>query len=322
MQAGYATLVWALEPIKALLEHPDTTEITFEEPHVCGVERMGTWYFHDVPEMDRDRLHAIAILAAHVTGKSITASSESAASVLPGGERIKMLVPPAVPEGTVGLCIRRRALSFTPTLEWLADGGYFEELNPAIDWVSWWREVARGDDPRRRVVVFSGGIAESKTTASEAVLRAIPEFLRLVTVEGSPEWLFKRRNWQRLFFNEAEPASATRRIQDAMQLAAKSLWLQESRGAEAWALLRALKTGVSGGTTIHAPSAIGAFGSIESMIRQSGYDEPDLHRTLRQYIHVVAHCRRYLPRNDGERSRYRMTEVLEVGATAEEDRCP
>jgi len=168
--------------------------------------------------------------------------------------------------------------------------------------------------------VFSGGIAESKTTMAEAVLRAVPESIRLVTVEGSPEWLFKRRNWQRLFFDEAEPASAVRRIQDAMQLAAKSLWLQESRGSEAWALLRALKTGVAGGTTIHAPNALRAFGSIESMIRQSGYSEPDLNHTLRQYINVIGHCRRYLPRNDGERSRYRLVEVLEVGVTEQEDR--
>lgn len=325
-QPGLDLLRWSLEPIGPMLQHEDTTEVVFMEPHVCGVERAGLWCWHDLPEMDRDRLEAIAILAARMTGKSISGQRESCASVLPGGERIKMLVPPAVPDGTVGICIRRRALSFTPSLEWLSDSGYFEMLDQTRDWIEYWTEFASGEVRDRRTGFFSGGIGESKTTAGEACLRAIPDATgrRLVTVEGSPEWLLQRRNWQRLFFDEADPESATRRVQDAMQLRPDALWLQEVRGAEGWALLRALKIGVPGGSTIHAPSARRAFDSLESAIRQSpegrGMEPQEIRKQLRQYIHVVAHCARFLPKSDGERSRYRMTEVLEVGATPEEDR--
>ena len=95
-------------------------------------------------------------------------------------------------------------------------------------------------------------------------------------------------------------------------------------GGDAWAFTRALRTGTPGITTVHAPNARRAFHSIEAMIKQSpegrGYEPAEIHAQLRQSIGVICHAVRFLPSGPDERTRYRLTEVLEVGETAAEDR--
>lgn len=63
---------------------------------------------------------------------------------------------------------------------------------------------------------------------------------------------------------------------------------------------------------------------MESMIRQSeagrSMSIEDVHRELRQYVSHVLCCRRFLPKQAGERVRYRLVEVLELGETADADR--
>lgn len=321
-QPGLEMLRWAIEPIAPMLDHEDTTEVVFNEPFACGVEQGGFWYWHHVPEMDRDRLATIAILAARAAGKTISEASPSCRAKLPDGQRIKALVPPAVPADTVSLCIRRRALSFTPTLEWLAERNYFDMLDSSIDWPRYFREEVIA---KRRTIIFSGGIGESKTTCAEATLRAIPLSQRIVTVEASSEWIgLPHRNWQPLFYDEGQKDSATKRVQDAMQERPDWLPFQEVGGSEAWSLLRAFKIGVPGITTVHAPNAIRALDSLEGMIKQSeegrSLTPEEIHKQLRQYIGVIAHCTRFLPQTSGERTRYRLTEVIEIGQTPEQDR--
>jgi type IV secretion system protein VirB11 len=328
MLPGERTLRHLLKPIATYLDHPDTTEITVTRPGFVGVECEGIWSEHEAPELDFERLMGISILAAYQTGKHISRDKPTCASALPGAahlrgnRRIKIAIPPAVPTNTVGLTIRQRAATFTPTLEWLADHGYFRALNPAIDWPAWFRD--RVIDARRTLLI-AGAIGSSKTTFGEAVLRAIPETLRIITIEGSPEWEDLPHPYrQAYYFDESRPETATQRVQDAMQSMPHWLMLQELRGDEAWAFFRALKVGTPGITTVHATSAAGALNSIESMVRQtvpgSSMDVPEVLSQLRANIGVIAYCRRTLPKHRGEPTLYRLTEVLEVGATAAEDR--
>ena len=322
MHPGERTLRYQLQHISEILDNPKTTEVVVTKPGVVGCEQEGYWFWHDVPALTYDVLETIAILSARMEGKDIRWDNPSCVSKLPGGQRIKMMMPPAVTEGTVSLTIRQRALWFTPTLEWLDEHDYFSALDPSINWPAWFRERAIH---ARKTVVISGEIGSGKTTMAEALVRAIPEGLRIVTIEGSSEWQdLPQKNWQATFFNEADPESAVRRVQDAMQARPDWLPFQELRGEEAWALLRALKVGTPSIATAHAPDAAAVFESIESMIRQSGpgrmMDAADIRKQLRQYIGIVVHCVRILPTESGQRTIYRANQVLEVGATPAEDR--
>lgn len=320
MNPGEATLRHLLRPWEAHLAHPDTTELVVNDIGRIGVESAGVWHWHDDPGMTFERLQAICILAAWMTGKHVGKDAPTCVTKLPDGHRVKLVLPPAVPDGTVSLSIRRRALSFTPTLEWLKAHDYFAALPADRDWPAYFaREVI----DRRRTVVISGEIGSSKTTFGEALLRAIPHSARVVTIEGSPEWQnLPHPNWQPFYFNEAVPGDATKRVQDAMQARADWLPFQELRGDEAWSFMRALMIGTPGITTVHAPTARRALNSILLMVMQSGVamPEPQVRALLREYIPVIVQCARFMPSRDGERTRYRLTEVLEVGATEAEDR--
>lgn len=322
MIPGERVLRHLLMPIEAMLGHPATTEVVVASPKRVGVERDGFWSYHDVPQFDFDTLERIAILAAFQTGKDISSGQPACTSALPDGQRIKMLLPPAVAPGTVGFTIRKRAANFTPTLAWLNETGYFRALNPEIDWPAYFARDVVGAG---KTTVISGIIGSSKTTFAESLVRAIPDTLRLVTIEGSPEWInLPHPNWQPYYFDEADPTSATKRVQDAMQSRPDWLPFQELRGDEAWAFLRALKVGTPGITTVHAPNARASLNSIESMVRQNtagqGMIPEQIHTELRQYVGVLAHCVRILPTRPDERTIYRLQEVIEVGRTPEQDR--
>lgn len=322
MKPGERPLRHLLAPIQAHLDHPATTEITVTVPGSIGVEQDGTWSYHDVPEFTFGTLEEIAILTAVQSGKNIRFEAPSCTSTFPDGQRVKIVVPPAAAPGTISLTIRKRAKSFTPTLAWLNETGYFEQLTPDIDWPTYFTETVIGAN---KTTLITGIIGSSKTTFAEALVRAIPHSQRLVTIEGSEEWQdLPHPNWQPYYFDETDPLSATRRVQDAMQSRPDWLPFQELRGSEAWAFLRALKVGTPGISTVHAPNAKAAFASVESMLRQSGHTSNqtavEITTELRHYVQVVAHCTRTLPKKPGERTRYRLAEVLEVGATPEQDR--
>lgn len=324
MKAGEATLRHLLEPIAPHLAHPATTEVVIHKPCVVGVEQDGFWFWHNEPSLTFDRLEAIGILAARIGGKDIGGNLSVATSKLPDGQRIKMMLPPATEQGTVSFTIRRRALSFVPTLEWLAERDYFSMLNPAVDWVEYFkREVIAA----RRTMIVCGEIGSSKTTFSEGILRAIPLTQRLITVESSSEWInLPQPGWVSTYFDEADMNAATNRVQDAMQSRPDWLGFGEIRGGggDSWALLRAAKVGTPILTTVHSPNAIGAISSMTSMIKQSdagrGMSIPEIHADLRLHCNVIVHCKRILPTNPTERTLYRISEVLEVGATPDQDR--
>lgn len=324
MQAGESTLRHLLDRsgMAGPLADERTTEVVVMRPGSFGVEQDGFWHWHEAPKLTYDVLEGIAILSARMAGLDVGGTILSRASKLPDGQRIKMVLPPAVPFGTISLTIRRRALNFKPTLDWLNDRDYFSLLNPAVDWVQYFQRDVIGEG---KSIVVTGGIGDGKTTMAEALVRAIPLQLRVVTVEGSSELIdLPQRNWVPLFFDEDQPDSATKRIQDVMQMRPDFFCFQEVRGGEAWALLRALKIGIPTFTTIHSPGARKTLNSLESMVKQSepgrGMESAEIMHQLRQYVRVVAHAKRFLPKNSGEKTKYRLTEVLEIGETPAEDR--
>lgn len=324
MKAGEATLRHLLGDMADALADPATTEVVVSEPGRFGVERDGFWTWHQAPGLTFERLTGIAIVSAYLGGKDVGFGNHACTSKLPGGQRIKMLLPPAVADGTVSLTIRARALSFVPTLEWLQGRDYFTTVDPAVDWPAY---IRREVIEKRRSLIVCGEFGSSKTTLVEAVLRAIPVTQRIITIESSSEWQdLPHPGWTPFYFDENDPTAATSRVQDAMQSRPDWLPVGEIRGGggDAWALLRAAKVGTPIMTTVHAPTAKKALDSMESMIRQSdagrGLSVAEIHSQLRACCNIIIHCKRTLPTQPGERTIYRANEVLEVGATPAEDR--
>ena len=107
-------------------------------------------------------------------------------------------------------------------------------------------------------------------------------------------------------------------------MAADCMPIGELRGGgEAWGLYRALHSGVQCITTVHAAGPRDALDTIAAMVTQSpegrALHPEHVQRQLRRHIGVIAAAAKFMPTRPGERKRYRLTEVMEVGATAAED---
>jgi type IV secretion system protein VirB11 len=296
-----STLLRLLDPFATALALPGTREIIVTRPGRFVVEGDDGWTWHDAPELTYKRLDAIATLAASRGSKRIGPDRPACSSVLPGGQRIAVARPPATPAGTINMNIRKRAASFTPTLPWLEQTGYFRDV-PQYG-AAFWQGVIQ----RNQTVLVCGQIGSSKTTFAESLLRAIPLNQRLVTIEDTPEWLdLPHQNWSPLYF-DGERRTATDCLQDALRMRPDWLPMQEMRGAEAWAFLRARVIGHPSITTVHATDCASAFDALALMVRQSqegrGMEEATVMKLLRQHIDVVAHC---------AREPFRITEVMEV----------
>lgn len=301
MLAGERTLLRLLEPFAPALARPGTREIVVNRPGRFGVEGDAGWSWHDAPDLTFPRLDAILTLAATRTAKRVGPDRPSASSVLPGGERIMGARPPACPPGTIMLAIRRRAKDFVPTLEWLESTGYFRDV-PGRG-AAWWRAAIEAG----KTVLVGGAIGSSKTTFAEALIRAIPDHRRLVTIEDTPEWMdLPHENWSPLYF-DGDRRTATDCLQDAMRLRPDDILFQELRGVEAWAFLRARVIGHRSVTTIHGADCKSSIQAAALMVRQSNegraLEADTVHGLLRQNIDIVAHC---------ARDPYRITEVLEL----------
>ena len=310
---GERTLRHLLGPMAFALSDPDTREIVVNQVGRFGVENSTGWHWHDAPALTFNRLDAIGTLAAAYTSQEVGPHQPSCSSRLPGGERITICRPPVVPAGTISLTIRKRAASFTPSLHWLAERGYFSFLPKDRDWVVFFERAVAA----RRTIVVAGQIGGSKTTFAEALIRAIPTHERIVTLESTPEWIdLPQQNWVALLYaregQERGWRTAAECLEDSLRMRPDRILMGELRTGEAWAYLRALMAGHPGGiTTCHAETAEGAFDALALMIRQSeharGLSDPDIRALLTKHVHIGVHCAK-MPGADVP---YRITEVQE-----------
>ena len=298
MQGGEATLRRLLHPLAGALADPDTREVVVNRPGSYGVENTTGWHWYDAPELTYRVLEAITILAARATGQEIGSRRAFCSSRLPDGGRISMSRPPLMPPDIISLTIRKRATSFTPTLGWMGERGWFDFLPDTRDWVAWFRDRVEA----RWTFAFTGETGSSKTTAAEACIRAIPLHERIVTVESAPEWLdLPHRNWVPHLYAQAGQEgfglpSAEEVLEHALRERPDRILFGELRTGEAWGYMRALQAGHRGSiTTAHTdPGREGFLDAVGLMVRQNahsaGVPERTVRRLLEKQVNVVVHC--------------------------------
>lgn len=311
------TLTRLMGPLATALEDPDTREVVVVKPGEFGVENSKGWHWYDAEALTYKRLLALGILAAQRTGQQFGENCLGVSSRLPGGHRITMVGPPSTPAGTIHLTVRKRATSFIPTLDWLGEKGYYDFLPKGTDWAAWCRERVVA----KRSFLATGETGSSKTTFAEALARSTSLEERVATLESVPEWILPHRNWIPQIYRQA--GSAARGLptaEEALELVLRErpdrILFGEMRTGEAWAYLRALRTGHRGGiSTAHADEGEGgeeAFETMTLMIRQNassnGVPEETVNRLLRKTINVVAHCVKVA----GDKIPYRLTRLEEV----------
>jgi type IV secretion system protein VirB11 len=154
----------------------------------------------------------------------------------------------------------------------------------------------------RQRLIISGATGSAKTSLLGALLQELRTTEeRLCLLEDDPELLCSARN--SVFFRTRPGVSMTELVKDALRYRPDRLIIGEVRDGAALAMARALETGHSGISTVHAESAAGTLSRLEGLILEvSTSPQREL---LGNVIDLIVHMER-------AGRRFRCTAVLAV----------
>lgn len=136
----HAALEHYLRPLRRFIDDPDTTEVCVNRPGVVFTEGRASWQRHEVPDLSFKHLSRLALVVANASRQRINEAENILSSTLPGGERIQVVVPPSVPQGTVSITIRTAPPAVNKQLDEYGQEGFFagtRSVTPALtddDW--------------------------------------------------------------------------------------------------------------------------------------------------------------------------------------------
>lgn len=298
-----------LKPFARWLEQPDVSEVLVNQPGEVWVETAGQPRMQrfDAPDVTDELMGRLAAQIARADHQAVNRQSPLLAAVLPSGERVQMVGPPATRRHWA-MAIRRH---LTTDLDLDAyDRG---PLSPpdAKEGLAQTEEALR--DPigflkravvARKTILVSGGTSSGKTTFLNSLLKAVPRDERIVLVEDTPEISVRQPNALGLTAVKGNLGEARVSVDDLLQAALRlrpdRIIVGEIRGSEAATFLRAINTGHPGSfTTVHANTPEGALEQIALMVMQGGMALP---RTeILGYVRSVADIVVQLSRVGGER---------------------
>lgn len=310
-----------LRPLRPHLDAPGVTELVVNRPGEFAVERDGAWAWHEAPELTEAWLRPLAVAAAAATAQDVTPERPICSTVLPGGERCQIVLPPAAEHLSLTL---RKPSAVTLSLSDLAQGGFFSEvaraatarrpheaelvaLRDAGDWPGFLAAAVRG----RRNILVSGATGSGKTTLAKALVRLIPEGERILTIEDTRELVAPQRNVVHLLYAKDGQGLAQvgpkALLESALRMRPDRILLQELRDATAFFYLRNVNTGHPGSiTTVHADSAALAFEQLTLLVKESEGGRDLARDDIRALLHLLVDIVVQVKRTDG---RFRVSEV-------------
>ncbi len=308
-----------LRPLLQYLALPGATEIVVNRPQEVYIEVGAAWQHHRAPDLTLDRLTALATAIATATEQEIGPHRPILSATLPDGERVQIVLPPAVELGTISISIRRPS-AWIKTLEEYETEGAFSRYD--------WAKAATLDrrvsdlDPIERQLVQDltdrqlgqfiraavlakkniavvGDTGSGKTTLMKSICQAIPKQERLITIEDVRELLLPQHgNLVHLLYAKGGSGAATitpsELIASTLRMKPDRVLLAELRGGEAFDFLKLLTTGHSGSiTSYHAESCALAAERYVFMCKEheqaATYDVPTLKRLVALTIDVIIH---------------------------------
>lgn len=285
--AGDTVVRSYLAPIKRHLLQHGATEIWINKPGELVIQLATGNVTVQEPSLDFAALEAFAQAIAVYSPQQQTVGTKSPllSATMPDGERVQIVLPPAVEPGMVSMSIRIPKADVIPLGQYRNSGALsryiwprpanfaeaLSKLSPEDQLLA--KQLAGGELHEflvaaivgKKNIGVIGDTGSGKTTLMKALCEHIPPDERLITVEDVRELMLpKHPNRVHLLYSKSGQGVArvtpADLIASLMRMAPDRALLAELRGAEAWDFLKLLTTGHSGSiTSWHAEScALGA----------------------------------------------------------------
>jgi type IV secretion system protein VirB11 len=302
-----------LAPMSALLAEPGVCEVAVNKPGEAWVEGRGGWRLVAVPTVTDAHLQRVAAQIASSTGQAVNAQKPLLSAVLPDGERVQVVLPPAVGPGLISLTIRKPS-PVSLSLAELGTGGLFAAVGGdaarradaetrlrGLHAAGEWQEFLALAVAARKNIIISGATGSGKTTLSKALIEMIPRDERIITIEDTAELVVPQANHVRLYYSKGDQgtskAGPRELLEACLRMRPDRILLQELRDGTAFHYLRNVNSGHPGSiTTVHADSARLAFEQLTLLVKESegGRDlaRDDIRGLLKMLVDIVVQCKR------------------------------
>jgi len=272
-----------LAPLGPLLEDAGVAEIAVNPDLGVWVERAGEAAMRRTQaRLSESEASGLAQQIAGAANLTLSKDHPIVSARIRWGEasiRAQVIAPPALEAG-VALAFRKYAVKDLALAEIGLLGGAGEDDQRDKRRGEIAGLIEEGDLPaalahlvaERMTLLISGGTSTGKTTVARALLSAIPETERIVTIEDAIELRPHQPNRVELVADrKTGPRTPERLLEAALRLRPDRLLLGELRGAEAFTFLEAINTGHPGSiTTIHADSPALALERLALMVMRAG----------------------------------------------------
>ena len=326
-----------LRPIKRHMDQYDATEVWINKPGEMTIQLETGNVVVKEPALDFLALEAFAQAVAVYSPQQQTVGAKTPllSATMPDGERIQIVLPPAVEPGMVSMSIRIPKSDIIPLHSYRESGAFskFQWARPAnfeaalTQLTPEDRKLARllADGNLHDFLIESilaekntgviGDTGSGKTTLMKSMCQHIPHDERLITVEDVRELLLplhdNKSHW--LYSKNSQGVArvtAADLIGALMRAAPDRALLAELRGSEAWDFLKLLTTGHKGSiTSWHAESC--ALGSerfvfmCKENVEAATLGRDEIKHLYTLTIDVVIHVTRKIVRDaDGNQTGY------------------
>jgi type IV secretion system protein VirB11 len=303
-----------LAPLEPWLARADVSEILINQPEEVWIERNGvqTMERHSVPELSAQALNRLAAQIARANNQGISRAHPLLSGLLPGGERVQIVAPPATRKH-LAIAIRKQ-VTLDLSLADYRQSGAFEHVKTqeeaelsqkdaqllgllqAQDFQTFFEQAVRA----RKNILISGGTSSGKTTFLNALLKNIADYERVIAIEDTPEVVLSVQNAVGLVSVRGElgetQVTTEELLQAALRMRPDRLLLGEIRGSEAFSFLRAVNTGHPGSiTTVHADSPKGAIEQVALMALQArmNLNRSEIMAYVRSVVDIIVQVRRH-----------------------------
>lgn len=286
-----------LGPIKKHMLAHAATEIWINKPGELVIQlETGNLTIED-PLLTYANLEAFSQAVAVYSPQQQTVSSKSPllSATLPDGERIQIVLPPAVEPGMVSMSIRIPKSEIIPLEVYQSSGSFSKFIWPRP--ANFEEAVAQlpPDDRKLALLLAAGDLhnfiiqsvlltkntgvigdtGSGKTTLMKSICQHIPVDERLITVEDVRELMLPSHpNRVHLLYSKNSQGIAkvtpADLIGSLMRMSPNRALLAELRGSEAWDFIKLLTTGHAGSiTSWHAESCALGFERFVFMVKEN-----------------------------------------------------